>query len=174
MTTVDILREQTLFDNLDDDEIEKVSQLLEPLTFSEGDYIFEEKQSTRGIFLIGSGKVELKRVLNVDTKTKMLIMLRNISSSEIRHTTRGWEHVFGSPEAGDFFGELSIIEGREKHGADAVAIEDTELYLFRTEKFHELEKNEPPLMAKIMKTIAKVASRTLRRLDKRILKALTG
>ncbi len=168
------LKKQQLFENCSNEDLKVVSKLLDTKSFSKGDYIFKEKEPTAGIYMIKSGKAELKRNLTVDMKTKMLIMLRNISSSEIRHTSDGWVHIFATPGEGEFFGELSIIEGREKHGADGVAFEDTELFLLKTDKFNELENSNPLIMSKIMKAIAKVVSKTLRHLDKRLLNALTG
>ncbi len=172
--SVDDLKRQILFEGIEDDELEKVSKLLEVKKFAKGVPVFKEKYPTAGIYMISSGEVELKKSLKLDTKTKMLIMIRNISSSEIRHSSHGWEHIFAKPKEGDFFGELSVIEGKERHGADAVAIEDTELFLFRTEKFNELAKTDPLIMAKMMRTITKAASGTLRRLDRRLITALTS
>ncbi len=174
MEKVDFLKKQILLEDLENDELVKVYKLLEKKKFSKGDYIFKEKEPTAGIYMMDSGIVELKKSLHIDMKTKMLIMIRNIKSDEIRHTSHGWEHVFAIPKEGRFFGELSIIEGREKHGAEAVAAEDTELFLLKTEKYNQLAATEPMIMAKITKNIAKIVSRTLRRLDSRILNALTG
>ncbi|KJR41554.1 Crp/Fnr family transcriptional regulator [Candidatus Magnetoovum chiemensis] len=107
------LKKQTLFEGLTDDELEIVGENLTELKFKKGDSIFREEAPTSGIFLLKSGKVEIKRRLQLDTKTKMLIMIRNLSSNEVRHSVNGWEHVFANISAGEFFGELSIIENRK-------------------------------------------------------------
>ncbi len=174
MTNADDLKKQQLCESLSDKELEKISTLIENVNFSANTHVFEESQPTRGIYMIKKGIIELKRILKLDTKTKMLVMLRNIQSSEIRHTVHGWEHVFSVMKEGHFFGELSVLEGKKTHGADAVATEDTELLLLKTESFNDLSSTDPLLMAKILKTIAKVISKNVRELDSRLLKALTG
>jgi len=174
MASIEDLKKQALFEGLDDNEIEKVSAMLETITISIGQPAFVENDPTRGIYLINFGKIEIKRKLQLDTKTKMLVMLRNIQSSEIRHTAAGWEHVFSTLEKGRFFGELSIIENRKKHGAEAVAVENTELLLLGIDAFHNLESTDQVIMLKVMRTIARTASSNVRQLDKRILKALIG
>jgi CRP-like cAMP-binding protein len=174
MASLEDLKKQTLLDGLNDAEIEKVSATLETIPLSKGQTAFKENEPTRGIYLINFGKIEIKRKLQLDTKTKMLVMLRNIQSSEIRHTADGWEHVFSTLEKNQFFGELSIIENRKKHGAEAVAVENTELLLLGIDIFHALETSDQTLMLKMMRTIARTASSNVRQLDKRILKALIG
>jgi len=174
MASPDELKKQALMDGLGDDEIEKVSALLETITLAKGQPAFRENEPTRGIYMINSGKIEIKRKLQLDTKTKMLVMLRNIQSSEIRHTAGGWEHVFSTLEKLQFFGELSIIENRKKHGAEAVAVEDTELLLLGVDAFLALETSDRAIMLKVMRTIARTASANVRQLDRRILKALIG
>jgi CRP-like cAMP-binding protein len=175
MASLEDLKKQALFDGLEDAEITDISEMLIPMSLSKGQPVFRENEPTRGIYMIISGKVEIKRKLQLDTKTKMLVMLRNIQSSEIRHTPGGWEHVFSTLEKGQFFGELSIIENRKKHGAEAVAVEDTELMLLGIEPFQTLESTCClATMLKVMKTLARTASANVRQLDKRILKTLIG
>jgi CRP-like cAMP-binding protein len=174
MSLVEKLKNQLLLQDLTDDEISRIESVLQLISLPKGEFIFKENDSTRGIYLILSGKVEIKRKLQLDTKTKMLIMLRNIQSDEVRHTSHGWENRFAIIEADNFFGELSVIENRKKHSAEAMAIEDTELALLKTEDFNDLEGLHPETMVKIMKSIAKAMSNNVRILDKRILKALMG
>ncbi len=168
------LKKQILMEGFSKEELTIISKNVETKSFAKGDYIFKEDDPTLGIYMIKSGKVEIKRDLEMDTKTKMLIMLRNIRSSEIRHTHHGWEHIFASFDDGNFFGELSIIEERKTHSAEAIAIKDTDLFLLRKEKFKKLEKTNPDIMAKIMRSIAKIASKNVRLLHERMFKALIG
>ncbi|MCI4626097.1 MAG: cyclic nucleotide-binding domain-containing protein [Candidatus Magnetoovum sp. WYHC-5] len=174
MPSVDDLKKQSLLEWLVDEELEFVANKLETKTYKAKDSIFKEQEETKGIYMINKGKVEIKRRLQLDTKTKMLIMLRNISSNEIKHTAAGWEHVFSNLEAGIFFGELSVVEGRKNHSAEAVALEDTELFIMSKGVFAELETESTIILAKLMKSIAKSASSNLRQLNKRVLKALIG
>ncbi|MEO5361291.1 MAG: cyclic nucleotide-binding domain-containing protein [Nitrospirota bacterium] len=174
MPTVEDLKKQILFEGLDDGELERLLPNIQKITITKDKYIFKEGEPTKGIHMIHSGQVEVKRKLQLDTKSKMLVMLRNIQSDEIKHTADGWENRFALLGAGQFFGELSILEGKKKHGAEALALKDTELFILKAEDFFELETTHTETMVKIMKSIAKVMSSNVRALDKRILKALTG
>ncbi|MEO5356495.1 MAG: cyclic nucleotide-binding domain-containing protein [Nitrospirae bacterium YQR-1] len=168
------LKNQVLLEGLDDSELQKVLEILQVVEFAKGAYIFQENDSTKGIYMIHSGKIEIKRKLQLDTKSKMLVMLRNIKSDEIRHTAAGWENRFAILEKGSFFGELSVIESRKKHSAECVALEDTVLLLLAAEEFQKLEEASIYTVVKILKSIAKVSSGNVRQLDRRILKALMG
>jgi CRP-like cAMP-binding protein len=54
---------------------------------------------------------------------------------------------------GDFFGELSLLEGAP-HGRDVVAIEDTELMVIAKECFDDLLAGNPDLARSIRETAA--------------------
>jgi hypothetical protein len=174
MNDIESLKNQTLLEGLNIDELKIIQGFVRKITKVSGLPIFIEGQSTLGIYMIINGNVEVKRKLEVDAKQKMLIMLRNIHSTEIRLTNDGWEHIFAELEANDFFGELSVVEGKKKHGALALALNDTDLFLLETDSIYELEKTQPTIMGKIMRTIAKVACGDVRELDKRLYHALVG
>lgn len=55
--------------------------------------------------------------------------------------------------AGDFFGELSLLEGLA-HGRDVVAIEDTELMVIAKECFDDLVAGNPDVARSIRETAA--------------------
>jgi CRP/FNR family cyclic AMP-dependent transcriptional regulator len=55
--------------------------------------------------------------------------------------------------AGDFFGELSLLEGLA-HGRDVVAIEDTELMVIAKECFDDLVAGNPEVARSIRETAA--------------------
>ncbi|MES0336138.1 MAG: cyclic nucleotide-binding domain-containing protein [Candidatus Magnetobacterium sp. LHC-1] len=174
MALVDELVKQSLLEGLDAEEVGKLASYIEDRKYTKGGFVFKEGDPTSGIYMVSSGKVEIKRKLQLDTKTKMLIMLRNIQSDEVRHTSHGWENRFATIEEGQFFGELSVIENRKKHSAEAVAIEDSHLFLLKADVFSELEVLSPTVMVKVMRAIAKNMSANVRLLDKRILKVLMG
>ncbi|MBF0342966.1 MAG: cyclic nucleotide-binding domain-containing protein [Nitrospirae bacterium] len=174
MALVDELVKQSLFEGLNEMEVSEIAQYVEERIYTKGGFVFKEGDSTSGIYMVTTGKIEIKRKLQLDTKTKMLIMLRNIQSDEVRHTSHGWENRFATVEKGQFFGELSVIENRKKHSAEAVSVEESHLFLLKAEDFNKLETASPLMMVKVMRAIAKGMSSNVRLLDKRILKALMG
>lgn len=149
MIKKDELKKQVLFEELKESELETISKVLIIESFPKGKHIFKEGDPTKGIYLIKKGKVEISKI-----------------------TPDGWKQTLAVLKDGNFFGELSIIEEKKNHGADAVALENTELFLFKKEEFEALEQKEPLLILKIMKTIARVASRNVHTMNERLIKLL--
>ncbi|MBF0342967.1 MAG: cyclic nucleotide-binding domain-containing protein [Nitrospirae bacterium] len=175
MSIVEELKKQILFEGLNDDELAIVAELVEQESYEKGAPVFREKEPTRGIYLIKSGEVEITKKLPIDLKTKMLITVRNMQNCcEIRKTPYGWRQVFASLIEGQYFGELSVVEGKKNHGADADAVDDCEIYLIRSNHFNDIELKNPLMMLKVLRTIARVSSKTMRYLDRQLLKLLIG
>ncbi len=175
MSIFNDLKKQILLEQLNDSELRKVARLVEVRNYSKGDPMFRENELSIGIYMIKSGTVEITKKLPIDLKTKVMITMRNLQNCcEIRKAPDGWRQVFATLIDGYFFGELSIVEGRKKHGADADATEHTEILFIRTNKFNKLVDTDPVIMLKIMKLIAKFESRKIRIIDKQILKILIG
>lgn len=143
------LKKQILLSDLSDNEIEELSKKVIQESYPKGKNIFKEGDSTKGIYLIRKGKIEISKI-----------------------TPDGWKQTLAALKDGHFFGELSLIEDKKIHGADAVALENTEVFLIKKEDFKELEQSNPLLMYKIMKTIAKVASRNVHSMNERLVKLL--
>jgi len=143
-----LLSQQALLEDLDNDEMAKISKMIKKLSFKKGDYIFKEKEDTKGLYLINSGQVEIAKV-----------------------TTDGWKQPLAVFTKGHFFGELSILE-RRRHEAYAIAQENTEILLISREMFEKMEKDEYLIAFKIMKKIALVMCKNLRRMNEKFLNAL--
>jgi CRP/FNR family transcriptional regulator, cyclic AMP receptor protein len=148
ITTAD-LKQQKLLADLDDGERELIARRLTRETYAKGARIFGEGERTQGIFLVKAGKVEISKT-----------------------TPDGWKQTLAVVAAPCFFGELSVIEDRETRATSAVALDNAELYRLRTEDFRELERIESLMMYKIMKTIARTASRNVHMMNEKLMKAL--
>jgi CRP/FNR family cyclic AMP-dependent transcriptional regulator len=142
------LKEQDLLEDLNDEELAKISKLIQKLKFKKGERIFDEKEDTKGLYLIKAGKVEIAKV-----------------------TSDGWKQPLAVFTTGHFFGELSILENRH-HQAVAVASENTEVFLIGKEDFERLENDFSPIAFKILKKLALVMCKNLRRMNDKFLNAL--
>jgi CRP-like cAMP-binding protein len=142
------LKEQTLLEDLDDRELGEVSKFIQDLKFKKGEHIFKENEVTKGLYLIKSGKVEVAKV-----------------------TSDGWKQTLAVFTEGHFLGELSILENRQ-HQAFAIATENTEVFLIGKEDFERLEKEFSPIAFKILKKLALVMCKNLRRMNEKFLNAL--
>jgi CRP-like cAMP-binding protein len=145
---IQALKQQSLFSDIDGEGLERLSKIVKKVTLKKGEYLFKEKDDTRGVYLLHSGKVEISRV-----------------------TADGWRQTLTVVTPGDFFGELSILEKRS-HVASAVAVEDSELFLIPREEFERLMDEDLKLACYILKKIALEMSKKLRRTTDKFLSAL--
>jgi CRP-like cAMP-binding protein len=145
---IQALKQQSLFSDIDSEGLEKLSKIVKKLSLKKGEQLFKEKDDTRGVFLLHSGKVEISRV-----------------------TADGWRQTLTVVTPGDFFGELSILEKR-RHVASAVAVEDAELFLIPRGEFERLMEEDLKLACYILKKIALEMSKKLRRTTDKFLSAL--
>ena len=143
------LKKQILFSDLTDAELGVIAKKITVERFSKGNPIFRAGEKTKGIFLVKSGKVEISML-----------------------TADGWKQTLAVLTENHIFGELSVIEDKTTHGADATAIDDTEVYRFKTEDFKALEQSDTNMMYKIMKTVARIASKNVHSMNEKLMKLL--
>ncbi len=143
------LKQQILFSDLTDAELGMMAQKVVTESYAKGKPIFREGEPTKGIYLVKSGKVEISKA-----------------------TADGWKQPLAILTENHIFGELSVIENKQSHGADATAIENTEVYRIKTEDFKALEKSDANMMYKIMKTLARIASRNVHSMNEKLMKLL--
>lgn len=150
MVSIEDLKRQVLFEDLDNRSLEKIAQRLRILNFKKGETLFSEGDEARGIYLINSGKIEITKA-----------------------TPDGWRQTIAHFGPGNFCGELSIIENR-KHEAKAVATENVSVYLLSLEDFQRIEKEDLLLASEILKKLVLILSRNIRLMNERFLKALVN
>lgn len=149
MTDKNELKKQILFDDLSDGQLDFLMRIITETSYKKDDVIFKEGDDTRGIYLIVSGRIEIY-------KTRQ----------------KGLKQTLAMFSAGHFMGELSVIEKR-RHEAVAVASEDSKVLLLSKDDFYKLEKENPDLAMRILKKIAIILSRNLRRMNDKYLNVLS-
>ena len=148
MIKAEQLKNQVLFQDLDKAGLNKMAKMAQKVSLKKGEQLFKEKDSTQGLYLINSGKVEISRV-----------------------TADGWRQTLVVLTAGHFFGELSILEKRH-HVATAVALDNTDLFLIPRDDFERLMVDDIAVACAIIKRIAIVMSKNLRQMNDKFLSAL--
>ena len=143
------LKKQILLSELTGEELEEISKKIKAESFAKGKPIFQEGESTKCMYLIKSGKVEISKT-----------------------TADGWKQTLAVLPEHHFFGELSLIEDKKTHGANAAAIDDTEIFCINMTDFKAFEQSNPSIMYKIVKAIARVASRNVHAMNERLIKLL--
>ena len=142
------LKKQILLEDLTKADLEKIAKIVKILSFKKGEHLFKEKEETKGLYLIHSGKVEISKT-----------------------TPDGWKQTLAVLHGEHFLGELSIIEKR-LHEATATALENTRVYLITRNDFEKMEKHDTALTSKIMKKLVLVLSKNLRRMNEKFMNSL--
>lgn len=131
------LRQVPLFAPLGDDHLATVEAMAQRRRFRRGEIIFHRGDPGQTLYVILSGRVRI------------------YAPSE-----DGSEVVLGILWPGEFFGELSLLDGQPR-SASAQAIDDCEMLVIGREDFHRFLRSHPG--ASII--VLEVLSRRLRRTD---------
>ena len=142
------LRAQTLFQNIESEDIARVAQHFTCITVDKDEHVFRLGSPSEGLYLIRSGRVEVSKA-----------------------TADGWRQTLVVLTKGHFLGEIALLE-KTTHATDARALEATELYVMSGERFYALEEQEPGVMLRIIKNIAVIQGLNIRRMNEKFLNAL--
>ncbi len=135
-----LLKHVPLFQELKEDELEALASVALYKTFPKNTVILLAEEEGDTLFIIDKGRVKVT-ILSEDGRELILDILSK----------------------GDFFGEMSLLDGRPR-SATVVAIEDSELLILRRGDFIRLIERIPRIAAQVM---AILASR-LRKADQKI------
>lgn len=98
--------------------------------YDAGDLIFDEYSKGRDLFLIATGRVRIKK-----------------------YTKFGVESLLAVLHPGDFFGELSLIDGLPR-SARAEAMDDCELLMLSSDSFRELVRDHRQIALNLLNNLA--------------------
>lgn len=132
------LGEFSLFRGRKTDTLAEIETLLVTLSFSTGETIYVEGESTGEIFLIRSGAVR--------------IMLPYDERKQIHLSTL---------TQGNFFGEFSFLDGTA-HYTDTVATSDTQLYMISRDAYNNFSKLHKNAALHFMEGLASVLAQRLK------------
>ena len=127
---VQLLRRFPLFADLNEDELEVVGRTIVLRKFRKNNLIIFEDDVGNSLFVIKNGRVKI---------------------SHISH--EGGEAILAILGPGDFFGELSVIDGLGR-SASVTSIDDVELLMLRRNDFIELLERIPKVAITLLKELA--------------------
>jgi CRP/FNR family transcriptional regulator, cyclic AMP receptor protein len=139
-----LLRTIPLFIGMDDDECAAIAEIMDELQFRPGAVIFNAEQTGGTLYIIQSGQVELS-IIDDDEQKLVLEML----------------------ESGDFFGELSLLDGGSR-SATATATQRTDTLVLERHEFLDLMLQKPHMAQDVMVALAKRIRRTDNLLRQRV------
>jgi uncharacterized membrane protein len=135
-----LLASVPLFERLDEEERTLLAAQLDDVSFEPGQVVFKRGDPGGSIFIVVSGSVEI-----------------------FVEDTIGQRVVFETAKAGDFFGELSLLDG-DPRSASAVSLEGTRAVRLDRGDLELLFKRHPTAAMDVLSTIGK----RLREADKLI------
>lgn len=126
----DILKNIPLFSELSDKDLERISQVATRQRYHKENLILIEEEIGSTMFVILSGRVKISRI-----------------------SDDGREVILSILSDGDFFGEMSLLDGHTR-SANVTAIEDSELLVIRREEFLQMLRDYPQIAINLLKELA--------------------
>ena len=123
------LRAVPIFKQLSPTALEKMSALMVKVSVKEGDAVFLQKERGDALYVIDSGNVR--------------IWVSDGDKNEV---------VLSELGPGDFFGEMSVLDGG-KRSASATAIADTTLHCLRRKEFEDFLVEHPHAAVEVIRGI---------------------
>src|SRR5215471_1999919 len=124
--TLDAIRSVPLFASLDDHAAAELRNLLRTLDPQGGTTLFSAGDAGDAMYLIESGRVQI----SVTDEDKRQIVLAELAQ-------------------GDFFGEMAIIDGKNR-SASATVLEDARLAVLSRENFLAFIRNNPTVALEML------------------------
>lgn len=140
MEKIELLQSVSIFWDLNEGELGHIADKMVSKHFENGNYIFLEDSEGEQCFFVLEGSVKVTR-LSKDGREVILAMLNE----------------------GDFFGEMSLLDG-ESRSANVIALEKTKVLTLDRNDFIEVVNDYPQIAVQLLKELA----RRLRKSDRQI------
>jgi len=141
MTHLDFLRNVSLFESLDQQELEALSDVTFTRTFSKDNVIILAEEEGDTLFILKKGQVKVSIV-----------------------SEGGREVILSLLGPGSVFGELSLLDGKPR-SANVVAIEETDLLMLRRADFLQLIHKTPQIATALLAELATRMRKTDRQIE---------
>jgi CRP-like cAMP-binding protein len=126
---IDFLRNIQLFSGLDDEELYQISAKVVLKEFKRNEVILYEEDTSEFMYIILLGKVNV-----------------------IQTTEDGKEIILATHQSGEFFGEMSLIDGRTSP-ATVLATEDSLVAIISKPEFHALLANYGKVLERMLQIL---------------------
>ncbi len=137
-TIIPVLRTVPLFEGLAFRDLKKIELIAHERTFMPDEVVFHERQPGTGMYFIKEGLIELTKSINGE----------RIKIAELG--------------AGEFFGEMSLIENYPRSAQATAAVKTEVLGIFRPDLFDLIDRN-PRLGSKILLKLSERLANRLRK-----------
>lgn len=146
-----VLKQNVLFQDLSDSEIRFLERCVHLRNYAPLEPVFRQGEVGIGLYLILSGRVEI-----------------SVRESAATDGSEGREIFVTQLLAGDFFGELALVEASELRTASAVAREATAVIGFFKPDLQEILDRRPTMGTRILFRLAEVLGRRLKETTEKV------
>jgi CRP/FNR family transcriptional regulator, cyclic AMP receptor protein len=129
MTPTNILKTIPLFESLSDENIQKLTGLLRRMTIRSGEILFREGDEGTALYIIHQGRIKISMSKLLDKLTLAIL------------------------GQGEFLGEMALLDGQPR-SADAVAMEETQLYALNRKDFLSFLMNNDNAVRNILTALS--------------------
>jgi CRP/FNR family cyclic AMP-dependent transcriptional regulator len=137
---ISLLKAIPLFSELSDSDLREIQKVAVRQVFKKDNMILIEEEVGSTMFIILDGRVKISRI-----------------------SDDGREVILSILSEGDFFGEMSILDGQTR-SANVVTLEDSKILVIRREDFLQMLHDYPQIAINLLKELA----HRLRRSDSQI------
>lgn len=123
---IEYLKKIQLFASLTDEELRRISDILVVRRFKKNEIILQEEDTNEYMYVILNGKVKV-----------------------VQTTEDGKEILLALHQSGDFFGEMSLIDGKTSP-ANVIATEDSTAAIISKKDFNSLIRNQKKVLDNLL------------------------
>ena len=127
---LELIKNVPLFSGLKETEVKRIAGKMNRDHYPKDTVIFLESDEGDSLFIIQNGRVKISRI-----------------------SEDGGEVILAILKDGDFFGEMSILDGQLR-SANVMAIEDSDILALRREDFMKLLLHHPEISIQLLKELA--------------------
>ena len=126
----ELLKSLPLFGELDDNELVEIWNHVQTRSYKKANIILFEEDPGDSLFIIKEGKVKITRL-----------------------SEEGKEVILSILGEGEFFGEMSLLDG-EARSANVIALADSEVFVLKREEFLNILKDNPQIAISLLEELA--------------------
>lgn len=151
---VNYLKQSDIFYQFTPTQLELVANLCQEVIFQAGETIFKENSSSKELYIITQGEVEI----SIDPSTVTRVSSKNIQKDSVIATLR----------RGQSFGEIALVDEGLRSATACAAQKDTRLLVISRDKVIMLCETYPQLGYRLMYNLAADLAMKIRNTDLRI------
>ncbi|MFH1487315.1 MAG: cyclic nucleotide-binding domain-containing protein [Pseudomonadota bacterium] len=160
MDIEETVKKASIFETLNDEEVEKVLNITREIRFHEGEFIMQEGDQGDTLYMVVQGDVGVSKSLTM-----------KFGEDDFRKTEKVLTRF--SPEDHAIFGEMALI-GQDSRSATIIARTDCVLLEIKRDDFIRLIEGNPELGVKILMNLSGLLISRLRHSSQDIIRLTTA